>query len=113
MSVIVNSTNILLIRWECRTDRFGRTYYADHNTHTTTWKKPTAESVRNFQRWKQQEASKLKERSQQHQQRFLLEGGDDEDPEDDGLGPLPEGWGECHVMQYSTRARCAHKHYKI
>jgi hypothetical protein len=61
--------------------------------------------VRNFQRWKQQEASNLKERSHQHQQRFLLEGGDDEDPEDDGLGPLPEGWGEyqlvlCHAMQY-------------
>jgi hypothetical protein len=60
--------------------------------------------VRNFQRWKQQEASNLKERSHQHQQRFLLEGGDDEDPEDDGLGPLPEGWGEyqCCAMPCNT-----------
>ena len=89
-------------RWERRTDRYGRTYYADHNTHTTTWKKPTAESVRNFQQWKQNEASNLKERSQQHQRRFLLEGGDDDDPEDDGLGPLPEGWGECYVIPWSV-----------
>ena len=56
--------------------------------------KPTAESVKNFQKWKKQEASNLKQRSQQHQQRFLLEGETDEDPEDDGLGALPEGWGE-------------------
>lgn len=28
--------------WERRTDNFGRTYYVDHNTRTTTWKRPTA-----------------------------------------------------------------------
>ncbi|SMN19072.1 similar to Saccharomyces cerevisiae YER125W RSP5 E3 ubiquitin ligase of the NEDD4 family [Maudiozyma saulgeensis] len=27
--------------WERRTDNFGRTYYVDHNTRTTTWKRPT------------------------------------------------------------------------
>ncbi|QPG74343.1 NEDD4 E3 ubiquitin-protein ligase [Brettanomyces nanus] len=30
--------------WERRTDNFGRTYYVDHNTRTTTWKRPTLES---------------------------------------------------------------------
>lgn len=30
--------------WERRTDNFGRTYYVDHNTRTTTWKRPTLDS---------------------------------------------------------------------
>ena len=47
----------------------------DHNTRTTTWQKPTVENVRNFQQWQRNEASNLQERSQQHQQRFLLGGG--------------------------------------
>lgn len=29
--------------WERRTDNFGRTYYVDHNTRTTTWKRPTTD----------------------------------------------------------------------
>lgn len=29
--------------WERRTDNFGRTYYVDHNSRTTTWKRPTLE----------------------------------------------------------------------
>ncbi|SSD61350.1 probable E3 ubiquitin-protein ligase RSP5 [Saccharomycodes ludwigii] len=31
--------------WERRTDNFGRTYYVDHNTRTTTWKRPAMEQV--------------------------------------------------------------------
>lgn len=27
--------------WERRTDNFGRTYYVDHNSRTTTWQRPT------------------------------------------------------------------------
>ncbi|GMF59310.1 unnamed protein product [[Candida] boidinii] len=27
--------------WERRTDNFGRTYYVDHNSRTTTWKRPS------------------------------------------------------------------------
>lgn len=30
--------------WERRTDNFGRTYYVDHNTRTTTWKRPTLDA---------------------------------------------------------------------
>lgn len=30
--------------WERRTDNFGRTYYVDHNTRSTTWKRPTIDS---------------------------------------------------------------------
>ena len=36
--------------WERRTDNFGRTYYVDHNTRTTTWKRPTLDSSSNDQR---------------------------------------------------------------
>ncbi|KAI9224517.1 C2 domain-containing protein, partial [Blastocladiella britannica] len=31
--------------WERRVDHLGRTYYVDHNTRTTTWKRPTIQSV--------------------------------------------------------------------
>lgn len=30
--------------WERRTDNFGRTYYVDHNTRTTSWKRPALEN---------------------------------------------------------------------
>ena len=97
-------------RWERRRDPQGRIYYVDHNTRTTTWQKPTTENVRTFQQWQRQESTNLQQRSQQHQQRFLLggeqQGGEqqggaqqtpkdkDKDPSDDGLGALPDGWGE-------------------
>ena len=91
------------ISWERRRDPQGRIYYVDHNTRTTTWQKPTTENVRNFQQWQRQEATNLEQRSQQHQQRFLLGGAaqpttaqpeNTKDPSDDGLGVLPDGWGE-------------------
>ncbi|KAL6933133.1 probable E3 ubiquitin-protein ligase RSP5 [Hanseniaspora guilliermondii] len=31
--------------WERRTDNFGRTYYVDHNTRTTSWKRPALDSA--------------------------------------------------------------------
>ncbi|XBW37541.1 hypothetical protein QEN19_003121 [Hanseniaspora menglaensis] len=33
--------------WERRTDNFGRTYYVDHNTRTTSWKRPAVDSSNN------------------------------------------------------------------
>lgn len=50
-------------------DDRGRTYYVDHNTRTTSWHRPTVESVRNFQEWR---GRNLSEQRQRHQQRFLL-----------------------------------------
>lgn len=80
------------------------------------------ETVRNFQEWQRNEATNLQERSQQHQQRFLLggqgattEGESSEDappsiggptgpappkqrpPGDDGLGELDSDWGKLCV----------------
>ena len=77
---------------------------------------PTAENVRNFQQWQQQESRNLQERNQQHQQRFLYPSagsggatgpggaagpggatgpGGTAGPGADGMGSLDEEWGEC------------------
>ncbi|CAB1313936.1 unnamed protein product, partial [Coregonus sp. 'balchen'] len=40
--------------WEKRVDQRGRFYYVDHNTRTTTWQRPTEESVRNYEQWQSQ-----------------------------------------------------------
>lgn len=51
--------------WERRTDNFGRTYYVDHNSRTTTWKRPTldqTESERGQQRQNVTEAERRQHR---------------------------------------------------
>ncbi|CAN3361037.1 E3 ubiquitin-protein ligase Rsp5p [Diutina catenulata] len=55
--------------WERRTDNFGRTYYVDHNSRTTTWQRPAldeSESERGIQR---QNTTNLER--QQHRGRTL------------------------------------------
>ncbi|KAI9188211.1 hypothetical protein H9P43_002602 [Blastocladiella emersonii ATCC 22665] len=39
--------------WERRVDHLGRTYYVDHNTRTTTWKRPTVNTSGNVDRERQ------------------------------------------------------------
>lgn len=58
--------------WEKRVDQRGRYYYVDHNTRTTTWQRPTAESVRNYQQW-QSQRSQLQGAMHQFSQRFLYQ----------------------------------------
>lgn len=51
--------------WERRTDNFGRTYYVDHNSRTTTWQRPTldqSESERGQQRINATEAERRQHR---------------------------------------------------
>ena len=51
--------------WERRTDNFGRTYYVDHNSRTTTWQRPTleqSESERGQQRDDYTEAERRQHR---------------------------------------------------
>lgn len=55
-------------------DGRGRTYYVDHNTRTTTWQRPTAESVNAYNQWRTQQQSNLPQEQQQYQQRFLNTG---------------------------------------
>lgn len=51
-------------------DNRGRIYYVDHNTRTTTWQRPTMESVRNFEQW-QSQRSQLQGAMHQFNQRYL------------------------------------------
>lgn len=53
-------------------DPRGRYYYVDHNTRTTTWQRPTAEYVRNYEQW-QSQRSQLQGAMQQFSQRFLYQ----------------------------------------
>ena len=57
-------------RWERRADPLGRVYYVDHISRTTTWQRPTAESVRNYEEW-QSQRSQLQGAMQQFNQRFI------------------------------------------
>lgn len=60
------------LSWEKRVDQRGRFYYVDHNTRTTTWQRPTAESVRNFEQW-QSQRNQLQGAMQHFNQRFLYQ----------------------------------------
>ena len=51
--------------WERRTDNFGRTYYVDHNSRTTTWQRPAldqSETERGQQRQDTTEAERRQHR---------------------------------------------------
>lgn len=55
--------------WERRTDNFGRTYYVDHNSRTTTWQRPTLEQSE-LERGQQRQSNTEAER-RQHRGRTL------------------------------------------
>lgn len=67
---VTSNTDILFDSWERRVDDRGRVYYVDHNTRTTTWQRPTMESVRNFEQW-QSQRNQLQGAMQQFNQRYL------------------------------------------
>lgn len=70
-------------------DPRGRYYYVDHNTRTTTWQRPTAEYVRNYEQW-QSQRSQLQGAMQHFSQRFLYQVGAAQGW--GGVGPLAEAW---------------------
>ncbi|XP_052894850.1 E3 ubiquitin-protein ligase Su(dx) isoform X2 [Anopheles moucheti] len=81
--------------WEQRRDPRGRVYYVDHNTRTTTWQRPNSERLMHFQHWQGQRQHIIS----QGNQRFLYPQHAQQSnsisvahEEDDGLGPLPDGW---------------------
>ncbi|RXN29536.1 E3 ubiquitin- ligase Itchy-like isoform X1 [Labeo rohita] len=81
--------------WERRLDPMGRVYYVDHINRTTTWQRPTIESVRNYEEW-QNQRSQLQGAMQRFNQRFIYGLQEQLAPtankEFDPLGPLPPGW---------------------
>ncbi len=56
--------------WERRTDNMGRTYYVDHNSRSTTWKRPSSNTVDAEQQLRQQQDQTNQERLN-HQHRTL------------------------------------------
>ncbi|XP_031619343.1 E3 ubiquitin-protein ligase Su(dx) [Contarinia nasturtii] len=80
--------------WEIRRDQRGRVYYVDHNTRTTSWQRPNSERLMHFATWQNQRSHVVS----QGNQRFLYQtqtapsGGSTAPDDDDGLGPLPDGW---------------------
>lgn len=97
--------------WERRTDNFGRTYYVDHNSRTTTWKRPAinqSEGERSQQRTRNTEAER-----RQHLGRTLPEESLTQQPTGTttpGLGELPSGWeqrltpeGRPYFVDHNTR----------
>ncbi|XP_066438302.1 NEDD4-like E3 ubiquitin-protein ligase WWP2 isoform X1 [Eleutherodactylus coqui] len=93
--------------WEKRVDNQGRYYYVDHNTRTTTWQRPTAEYVRNYEQW-QTQRNQLQGAMQQLSQRYLYQSPATA-PDNDPLGPLPNGWekrqdnGRVYYVNHNTR----------
>lgn len=107
--------------WEMRFDQFGRKYYVDHTTKSTTWERPSSTplpsgwEMRRDPRgrvyyvdhntrtttWQRPTADMLEAHQQwengrdqamhQWEQRYLLQS-NALTPSDDPLGPLPEGW---------------------
>jgi len=79
--------------WEKRIDKYGRTFYIDHNTQTTTWiRPPTGISSRELE---QRQSALVDQQRRAHEQRTLpnvspaataaVQTSDD-------YGPLPYGW---------------------
>uniref|UniRef100_A0AAR2KLR7 HECT-type E3 ubiquitin transferase n=1 Tax=Pygocentrus nattereri TaxID=42514 RepID=A0AAR2KLR7_PYGNA len=99
---------------ERRLDPMGRVYYVDHISRSTTWQRPTAESVRNYEEW-QNQRSQLQGAMHQFNQRFIYGLQDQLAPtankEFDPLGPLPQGWekrtdsnGRMYFVHHPTRS---------
>uniref|UniRef100_A0A8C7PUL1 E3 ubiquitin-protein ligase n=1 Tax=Oncorhynchus mykiss TaxID=8022 RepID=A0A8C7PUL1_ONCMY len=108
MSLTPLSPCLSLSSWEKRVDQRGRFYYVDHNTRTTTWQRPTEESVRNYEQW-QSQRSQLQGAMHQFSQRFLYQSSGVPAVENDPLGALPPGWekrqdnGRVYFVNHNTR----------
>uniref|UniRef100_A0A3B4EMF4 E3 ubiquitin-protein ligase n=1 Tax=Pygocentrus nattereri TaxID=42514 RepID=A0A3B4EMF4_PYGNA len=105
---------MIILMWERRVDPSSRVYFVDHITRTTTWQRPTMETVRNYEQW-QHQRSQLEGAMHQFNRRFLL--GDQaaaaavQNKEFDPLGPLPLGWekrtdanGRVYFVHHPTRS---------
>lgn len=98
--------------WERRTDGFGRTYYVDHNTRTTTWKRPTLDSNDHSNANRQSvpninSSADTTNHNRTDEEAMTLEATGQTVP---GLGELPSGWeqrftpeGRPYYVDHNTR----------
>ena len=111
ISVNSESNEDLPPGWERRVDHLGRPYYVDHNTRTTTWKRPSSrtaqeqENQTELQR-RHHNARGLPEQQQQQQQINVP----NNNMTTAGSGPLPPGWemrtsaeGRPYFVDHNTR----------
>ena len=97
--------------WERRIDKYGRTFYIDHNTQTTTWIRPP--SGISSSELEQRQSNLVDQQRRAHEQRSLpvvspasaaaVQTSDD-------YGPLPYGWerrmapnGQYYYVDHSTQ----------
>ncbi|KAJ2161410.1 hypothetical protein GGF46_001505 [Coemansia sp. RSA 552] len=85
--------------WEQRIDHLGRVYYVDHNSRSTTWRRPTAPSTA-----APAASGPTEGERQRHMSRMLPDevgsgrgtpsngGGSNSSGSGSALGPLPSGW---------------------
>lgn len=62
----------MISRWEKRVDSHGRWYYVDHNTMTTSWQRPTIDSLQNYNRFLSSRNNERTNVREQFQQRFMF-----------------------------------------
>ncbi|CEG67327.1 Putative E3 ubiquitin-protein ligase [Rhizopus microsporus] len=118
ISVNSESNEDLPPGWERRVDHLGRPYYVDHNTRTTTWKRPSSRTAQ-----EQENQTELQRRH--HNARGLPEQQQQQPPPPQqqqqinipnnnittaGSGPLPPGWemrtsaeGRPYFVDHNTR----------
>ena len=74
----------------------GRVYYVDHNTRTTSWQRPTMNSVATYQRWQNDRIQNQNEQYINLKNRNLIEAQSGVDEND----KYPEGWGNLRRVFY-------------
>ncbi|KJE90630.1 ubiquitin ligase [Capsaspora owczarzaki ATCC 30864] len=57
--------------WEERVDPQGRVFYVDHNSRTTSWARPSAQSVAEYNRWQESQQAIMSQAREQFSHRTL------------------------------------------
>lgn len=104
------SDDALPTGWEKRIDKYGRTFYIDHNTQTTTWiRPPTGISSSELER---RQSALVDQQRRAHEQRSLPSDTNSTAPVQiaDDNGPLPYGWerriapnGQFYYVDHNTQ----------
>ncbi|KAG1065748.1 hypothetical protein G6F41_009017 [Rhizopus arrhizus] len=98
--------------WERRVDHLGRPYYVDHNTRTTTWKRPSSRTVQEQENQTELERRRHNARGlpEQNSSQSMIAVSNNNNMTSAGSGPLPPGWemrtsaeGRPYFVDHNTR----------
>lgn len=94
-SSAADSEEVLPTGWEKRIDKYGRTFYIDHNSQTTTWTRPPSNI--SSTELESRQAAIVDQQRRAHEQRTLPAAASPAAVQiSDDYGPLPYGW-ECRI----------------